>query len=150
MYQMRWNSVMPLLGTAVSLILSAGLDWDEWDPPYSSPNNQWNRFLQEEFDFSKAYLDLPVVVDPGSLFAYSTAATTSLGQAVENSVPMSLIDFSLGELMTPLGITDFEVITTPTGLPMGGSGFYLRARDTAKFGQLIVNGGVWNNEQIIS
>lgn len=132
------------------LSMRAGLDWDEWDPPYSSPNNQWNRFVQEEVDFSKAYLDLPVVNDPGSVFAYSTAATTSLGQAVENSVPMTLIDFGLGELMTPLGIIDIELLTTPTGLPMGGSGFFLRARDTAKFGQLIVNGGVWNNEQIVS
>lgn len=132
------------------LSMRAGLDWDEWRPPYSSPDNQWNRFVQEEVDFSKAYLDLPVVADPGSVFAYSTAATTSLGQAVENSVPMTLIDFGLGELMTPLGIIDIELLTTPTGLPMGGSGFFLRARDTAKFGQLIVNGGVWNNEQIVS
>lgn len=132
------------------LSMRAGLDWDEWDPPYSSPDNQWNRFIAEETDFSKAYLDLPLVEDPGSIFAYSTAASASLGQAVENRVPMALIDFGLSELMTPLGIGDIEVLTTPTGLPNGGSGFYLRARDTAKFGQLLVNGGTWNNEQIIS
>jgi len=146
----NWDARKDAITLEHVLSMRAGLDWDEWDPPYSSPDNQWNRFVNEETDFSKAFLDLPVVADPGSVFAYSTAASASLGQAVENSVPLSLIDFGLGELMTPLGITDIEVLTTPTGLPNGGSGFYLRARDTAKIGQLLVNAGRWNNEQIVS
>jgi CubicO group peptidase (beta-lactamase class C family) len=69
---------------------------------------------------------------------------------VENVVPMSLIDFGLNELMLPLGITEIEVTRTPTGLPNGGGGFFLRTRDAAKFGQLLLNDGTWNGETIVS
>ena len=132
------------------LTMQLGLQWNESDPPYSSPDNQWNRFYFNEHDFAKALLDLPMVADPGTEFAYNTAATVSLGQAVENSVPLMLDDFGISELMLPLGITDIEVTRTPTGLANGGGGFYLRTRDAAKFGQLLLNDGTWNGERIVS
>lgn len=132
------------------LTMQLGLDWNEGDPPFSSPDNQWNRFYFNEHDFAKALLDLPVVADPGTVFAYNTAATVSLGQAVENSVPLMLDDFGISELMLPLGITDIEVTRTPTGLANGGGGFYLRTRDAAKFGQLLLNDGTWNGARIVS
>lgn len=132
------------------LTMQLGLRWDEWDPPYTSVDNQWNRFYRNEHDFSKALLDLPMSADPGTEFAYNTAATVSLGQAVENVVPLSLIDFGLNELMLPMGITEIEVTRTPTGLPNGGGGFFLRTRDVAKFGQLLLNEGTWNGERLVS
>lgn len=132
------------------LTMQLGLEWNEWDPPYTSPDNQLNRFYASAHDFSKALLDLPMTSNPGTVFAYNTAATVSLGQAVENSVPTPLIDFGINELMLPLGITDIEVTRTPTGLPDGGGGFYLRTRDAAKFGQLLLNDGTWNGERIVS
>jgi CubicO group peptidase (beta-lactamase class C family) len=132
------------------LAMQTGLQWNEWDPPYSSADNQWNRFNREEHDFSKAVLDLPLVADPGTAFAYNTAATVSLGQAIDNSVPLALEDFGIGELLLPLGITKLEVMRTPTGLLNGGGGFFLRTRDALKFGQLLLNEGSWNGEQIVS
>jgi CubicO group peptidase (beta-lactamase class C family) len=132
------------------LTMQLGLQWNEWDPPYTSVENQWNRFYANEHDFSKAVLDLPMSADPGTQFAYNTAATVSLGQAVENVAPLSLIDFGLNELMLPLGITEIEVTRTPTGLPNGGGGFFLRTRDVAKFGQLLLNDGTWNGERLVS
>jgi CubicO group peptidase (beta-lactamase class C family) len=132
------------------LTMQLGLQWDEFDPPYSSPNNQWNRFYFNEHDFAKALLDLPLAADPGSEFAYNTAATVSLGQAVENSVPLMLDDFGITELFFPLGITEIEVTRTPTGLANGGGGFYLRTRDAAKFGQLLLDDGSWNGERLVS
>lgn len=132
------------------LAMQLGLQWNEWDPSYESADNQWNRFYSNEHDFAKALLDLPVVADPGTDFAYNTAATVSLGQAVENSVPLTLDDFGIGELMLPLGITEIEVTRTPTGLANGGGGFFLLTRDAAKFGQLMLNGGTWNGDRIVS
>lgn len=132
------------------LTMQTGLQWNEWDPPYSSADNQWNRFYREEHDFSKAVLDLPLVADPGTAFAYNTAATVSLGQAIDNSVPLALEDFGIGELLLPLGITKLEVTRTPTGLLNGGGGFYLRTRDALKFGQLLLSDGSWNGDRIVS
>jgi CubicO group peptidase (beta-lactamase class C family) len=132
------------------LAMQLGLAWNEWDPPYFSPDNQLLRFYANEVDYSKALLDLPLAAAPGTRFAYNTAATISLGQAVENSVPMSLIDFGASELMGPLGITDIELLTTPTGLPNSGGGFYFRTRDMVKFGQLLLNAGTWNGNRVVS
>jgi CubicO group peptidase (beta-lactamase class C family) len=47
-------------------------------------------------------------------------------------------------------VTEIEIWRTPTGLPNGGGGFFLRTRDAAKFGQLLLNDGTWNGERIIS
>ncbi|MDJ0908208.1 MAG: serine hydrolase [Woeseiaceae bacterium] len=132
------------------LAMQLGLEWNEFDPDYTSPDNQLNRFYREEFDFSKALLDLPIVAEPGTQFAYNTAATVSLGQAVENAAPMTLTDFGLNELMLPMSITRIEFLRTPTELLNGGSGLYARTRDVAKFGQLLLDGGTWNGERIVS
>jgi CubicO group peptidase (beta-lactamase class C family) len=132
------------------LAMRLGLEWDEWDPPYTSTENRLNRFYEQEVDYSKALLDLPMVADPGSAFAYNTAATISLGQAIENRAPMALVDYGASELMAPLEISDIEFLETPTGLPNGGSGFYFRTRDMVKFGQLLLDGGSWKGNRVVS
>lgn len=132
------------------LTMRLGLDWNEWDPPYSSPDNRMFRFYEEESDYSKALLDLPMTSDPGTTFAYNTAASVSLGQAIENNSPVSLIEFGFGNLLGPLNISQVEVLTTPTDLPDLGRGLYLHTRDFLKFGQLFANGGTWNGQRLVS
>lgn len=132
------------------LAMRVGLEWNEWNPPYTSPENRLNRFYAEEVDYSKALLDLPMVADPGSIFAYNTAATVSLGQAIENRAPLALVDYGASELMAPLEIAEIEFLDTPTGLPNGGGGFYFRTRDMVKFGQLLLDGGTWKGERVVS
>lgn len=132
------------------LTMRLGLDWDEWDPPYSSPDNQMLRFYATETDYSKSMLDRPMVAEPGTLFAYSTPASVSLGQAIENAGPLALIDFGIANVFLPLDITNVEVFRTPTGLPDIGRGLFLTTRDFLKFGQLYANRGTWNGQRIVS
>ncbi len=132
------------------LSMRLGLEWNEWDPPYSDANNQMLRFYETEVDYTKSMLDLPLVVDPGTGFAYNTPAIVSLGQAIENRAPLSLIDFGIANVFTPMSITDVEVFLTPTGLPDLGRGLFLTTRDFLKFGQLYLNGGTWNEERVVS
>lgn len=132
------------------LAMRAGLAWNEWEPPYSSPDNQLIRLYEQAHDYSKALLDLPLAADPGTEFAYNTVASISLAQAIENMAPLTFVDFGLTELITPLGISEVEFLTTPTGLPNTGGGFYFRTRDMVKFGQLVLNGGTWNDDRIVA
>ncbi len=132
------------------LTMRLGLEWNEWDPPYSSMDNEMVRFYDTQTDFSKALLDLPMASDPGTAFAYNTPATVSLGQAIETNGPLSLLDFGLVHVIAPLQISEIEVLTTPTGLPDLGRGLYLAARDLLKFGQLLADRGRWNGQQIVS
>ncbi len=132
------------------LAMQAGFAWDEWSVPYTSPDNQLLRFYDTEVDYAKSLLDLPLAADPGTAFAYNTIATISLAQAIENNAPLTFVDFGSSELLLPLEISEVEFLTTPTGLPNTGGGFYFRTRDMVKFGQLMLDGGIWNDTQIVS
>jgi CubicO group peptidase (beta-lactamase class C family) len=132
------------------LSMRLGLDWNEWEPPYSASDNQLFSFHRANVDLAKGLLDLPMAADPGTEFAYNTVATTSLGQAIENNAPLSLIDYGGANLLAPLGISRIEVLRTPTALPDIGRGLYLTTRDLLKLGQLYLDGGTWNGQRLLS
>lgn len=133
-----------------ALTMRLGLEWDEWSLPYSNPNNDLVVLNNRNSDWARALLDLPMVVDPGTTFVYNTAATNAIGQAVENATGTPLADFANANLFYPMQITDAEWGRSPTGLPVGGSGLFLRPRDLAKFGQLYLDNGEWQGQQLIS
>ena len=132
------------------LSMRLGLQWDEWSAPYGDPDNAVIRFFNEQHDYSKGLLDLPLETDPGTSFAYNTIASISLGQAIQNRGPLTYADFLQTYLLDPLRITRVRWTETPTGLPDLGGGLYLHARDMVKFGQLYMDDGSWNGQQIVS
>ena len=132
------------------LTMRTGLDWDEWDPPYSDPDNQMFEFYRTQTDLSKGLLDLPMVAEPGEVFAYSTPASVSLGQAIENVAPLTLIDYGGVNFLGPVNISRIEVERTPTGLPDLGRGLFLTTRDLLKLGQLYLDNGEWNGTRVVS
>lgn len=133
-----------------ALTMRLGLEWDEWTLPYTDPNNDLVALNTNNRDWAWALLNLPIVSDPGTDFTYNTAATNAIGQAVENAVGMPLADFANTNLFFPMQINDARWATTPTGLPIGGSGLFLQTRDLLKFGQLYLNNGNWQGQQLIS
>ncbi len=132
------------------LTMRLGLQWDEWSLPYTDRNNDLVALNNAYIDWAKALLDLPMVNDPGTVFTYNTAATNAMGQAVQNATGMPLAQFANLNLFFPMQITNAEWSRTPTNLPVGGSGLFLRTRDLAKFGQLYLNNGSWQGQQLIS
>ena len=133
-----------------ALTMRLGLEWDEWALPYSDPNNQLAQLNNGNTDWAKALLDLPMNTDPGTSYVYNTAATNAIGQAVQNAVGMPLADFANANLFYPMQITEAIWARTPTNLPIGGSGLYLTNRELVKFGQLYLDNGVWQGQQLIS
>ena len=133
-----------------ALTMRLGLEWDEWSLPYSNPNNDLVFLENNNTDWSKALLDLPMASDPGTVFVYNTAATITIGQALENATGIPMADFANQYLFYPMDITTAEWGRTPTGLPNGGSGLFLLTRDLAKFGQLFIDDGVWQGQLLIS
>ena len=63
---------------------------------------------------------------------------------------MQLEDFADVYLFQPLGIESHIWAHTPVGRAHTGGGLWLGGRDMLKFGQLYLNDGLWNGEQIIS
>jgi CubicO group peptidase (beta-lactamase class C family) len=133
-----------------ALTMRLGIEWDEWTLPYTDPNNDLVFLENNNTDWSKALLDLPIVNNPGTTFTYNTAATIAIGQALENATGIPMADFADQHLFYPMDITTAEWGRTPTGLPNGGSGLFLLTRDLAKFGQLFIDDGMWQGQQLIS
>ncbi|MEO0790612.1 MAG: serine hydrolase, partial [Bacteroidota bacterium] len=53
------------------------------------------------------------------------------------------------EILQPMGIEKFQMLTSPAGRGYLAGNFYLRPIDFTKFGLLILNKGNWNGEQLI-
>ncbi len=132
------------------LTMRHGLDWDEWSIPFNNPGNSLSDIYRRSNDYVKSFLDLPVATTPGTTFAYSTIASIALGGAVENATGVPLEEFAETFLFGPLDITSYIWDFTPVGRAHTGGGLWMGGRGMVKFGQLFLDRGQWQGQQIIS
>ncbi len=95
-------------------------------------------------------LDLPVVAPPGRRFIYNTGGSHLLAVIVDNVVDGSALEFAERELLGPLGIDNKRWPVMQDSVIVGGAALALRARDAAKIGQLLLQGGRSGSAQIVS
>jgi CubicO group peptidase (beta-lactamase class C family) len=105
-------------------------------------------------DWIKFYLDQPLTATPGEAFSYATSGVVTLGNVITRASGLRVPAFTDRYLFGPLGITAYRWPITNSrgsqGLAMTGGGLNLRPRDMAKFGQLYLNGGVWEGKRLIA
>ena len=94
-------------------------------------------------------LDQPVVAPPGQEFIYATGGSHLLSAIVGEAISGSTLDFAEERLLEPLGITEGYWISIG-GQPLGGVGLGMRARDMARLGQLVLQGGRSGDRQLVS
>jgi len=92
----------------------------------------------------------PIEYEPGSRFDYDSAAPALFGPIIEQVSEMSVGQFAKDFLFGPLGIEHYRWATLPDGQEYTGGNFRMRPRDMARFGQLYLQNGIWNGEQLIS
>lgn len=104
---------------------------------------------QKEGDWVKAFFETPVTAEPGKKFLYNSGATYILSVIVQKVTGQKMIDYLEPRLFTPLGIENPHWNECPKGFNTGGFGMWLRTEDIAKFGQLYLNKGVWEEKQLL-
>jgi len=130
------------------LTMSAGFHWNELVIPYSNPQND-AMVMHQRKDLIRYCLEKPMAQKPGEKFVYHTGLSVILGEILRRSVGISGDKFAEKYLFKPLGISAYIWPTTPDSLLATGGGLALRPRDMAKFGQLYLNDGKWNEKQIV-
>lgn len=99
--------------------------------------------------WAKAFLTHPVPHKPGTHFRYNTPATYMLSAIVQRVTGETVRDYLMPRLFEPLGIEKPKWDSSPQGISIGGYGLYLRTEDIAKFGQLYLQKGKWNGQQLV-
>lgn len=100
-------------------------------------------------DIGKLFFAEPVVAEPGTRFVYNNAATYMLSKLISRTTGMNLSAYLEPRLFKPLGIPTPYWEADPNGITFGCSGLHLTARDLSKFGQLLLNQGIWNDTALI-
>lgn len=127
--------------------MEAGLDWDEdYENPFS-PNAKayYGKSL------AKATLLRGFNEEPGKKFEYQSGATQLLGFALRKAVDMPLSEYLSRKFWQPLGMEQAAFWNTDeNGMEKTFCCVNAEARDFAKLGQLLLNNGKWNDEQLLS
>ncbi len=103
----------------------------------------------KEENWVKTFLEQPITHPPGTVFMYNSSATYMLSAIVTKVTGQKVIDYLTPRLFEPLGITGMTWETCPRGINTGGWGLSISTEGLAKFGQLYLQKGKWNGEQIL-
>ncbi|WP_109301410.1 serine hydrolase [Aquimarina sp. AU474] len=126
-------------------------------------NNRYSRGNEERMysieDWTKFYLDLPIRSYPwepkpedqpyGRAFSYCTAGASAMAEILQSAIKGDLVEFAKTHLFKPLEIEDYTLHYTPHNILNTAGGSEYRSRDLLKLGQLCLNNGIWNKQQII-
>jgi CubicO group peptidase (beta-lactamase class C family) len=86
---------------------------------------------------------------PGTVFRYNSMATFMLSAIMQKVSGLKLTEYLQTRLFGPLAITGYRWDESPDGINTGGWGLYIKTEDMAKLGQLFLQNGVWNGEQLL-
>jgi CubicO group peptidase (beta-lactamase class C family) len=108
------------------------------EPP-RTPDQPW----------TKTFLAHPVPFKPGTHFLYNTSATYMLSAIIQKQTGKTVLDYLGPRLFEPLGIEHPTWEASPQGVSAGGYGLSIRTRDIASFGQLYLQKGKWQGNQLV-
>ena len=132
------------------LMMSAGLDWRETGVPYTNPRNDAIR-MNASGDMYGYVLsrDRAQGKRPGEKFEYTSGLSILIGGVMLEATGMSIDKYAELTLFKKMGIESYYWNSRSGQIHTGG-GLYMRSRDLLKLGQLVLDKGRWNGQQVIS
>jgi CubicO group peptidase (beta-lactamase class C family) len=104
----------------------------------------------EDSNWPRVFLSLPVEYPPGTWFVYNTAATYMLSAIITKLTGESLLNYLRPRLFSPLGIENPTWETDPRGVSVGGTGLRLKTEDIARFGLMYLQKGMWDGRRMLT
>ncbi len=130
------------------LTMSSGLNWEE---KYTTPFSTTARAYYGS-NIADLVIDLELVEEPGVYFEYLSGNTQILAMVVEAATGQRISEYASEKIWASMGAqyNALWCLDSEDGMEKAYCCFNTNARDFARFGQLVLNNGIWNNEVIIS
>ena len=148
-YSETFDSVKKQITIKDLLTMSAGFKWNELSISYSNPDNDFNKLFTSSDELAYI-LDKDIVNIPGAKFVYNTVLPILQSVVLEKNTGMTVKDFTNQNIFIPLGISLWSWNSFPDSITNTGNGLSLRPFDLALIGQLLLNEGNWNGQQIVT
>lgn len=100
-------------------------------------------------DWMNVFLNSAPIHKPGTIFKYNNMATFMLSAIVQQVTGQTVFDYLQTRIFKPLAIRGIDWDLNPQGINLGMIGLRLKTEDMAKFGQLLLQNGIWNGKQLI-
>ena len=130
------------------LTMTPGFDWNENSASTFGTEND-NIAAYRSNNYIEYVLQKDLVTTPGARWNYNSGCPMILAGIIRNRSGVHLDRFADDRLFGPLGITSRIWEYQADGLPLATGGLWLRARDAAKIGQVFLDGGRWQGQQLV-
>ena len=137
--------------------MRSGVDYEErydFANPGRAANNHIQALVKNTARFADAARTLPRIHPPGTVFQYKTIDTAVLGWLIERVTGGSVAAYTARCLWEPMGAESdgYYIMDGAPGVgrEFSGAGFNATARDFARFGQMMLDGGVAGGRRIVS
>ena len=131
-----------------ALTMSSGINWEE---SYSTPFSTTTEAYYGN-DLNSLINNLEVIEEPGVEFSYLSGNTQVLAMVVEKATGMRISDYASEKIWKKIGAQSDALwnLDSEDGMEKAYCCFNTNVRDFARFGQLVLNNGNWNGEQLVS
>lgn len=133
------------------LNMATGVTFDEDYLDYDSDINRMGRVLALGGlmdDFAAGLTE--TFTEPGTDYQYVSIDTHVLGMVIRGATRRSLADLMAEKIIGPLGVEQpAYYLTDGAGVAFALGGLNMTTRDYARFGQMFLQGGAWNGQQIV-
>ena len=130
------------------LTMSSGIDWEEGYSSLFSPTTKayYGSHLVDQM------LALKVTSEPGKIFNYQSCDSQLLSMIIEKLSGQTLSEFASKKLWKPLGAEHPALwsLDRADGIEKAYCCFNSTATDFARIGQMVLDSGQFNNQQIVS
>jgi CubicO group peptidase (beta-lactamase class C family) len=142
-----WTDDRAKIKVSDLLSMQSGLDLEE---TYGDVNDV-TRMLFLERDQARFVEGRPLEAQPGQKFEYTTGSAVLLSRLWMDTFtdPKEALAYPRKALFGRIGMTSAVLEPDEAGTFSGGSLMYATARDWVRFGLLLADNGLWNDEQIL-
>lgn len=131
------------------LRMSSGLKFQE---EYTATPSDVVRMLYEVPDAAAFAASMPLEAKPDTKWSYSSGTTNIIMRIVRDAIggdQENHYRFVRERLLDPLGMTRTTMEADSSGTLVGSSFMYSTPRDLSRFGQFLMQDGMWNDQRIL-